>query len=184
MRTLIPIGLLFILVTGCSSGSESQLSQTQSNGSETVQAASARSSTYFEVSGDVNVTVDDAEASLAKNRANIWVLNIVTTPASVKKLGKSYSTNLFFSADFEPEPGKYRIEFSYRRQKNTLGGSFFTRGGRFSFDTKGEAEFLEFGEQVRVRFEFQTYSKSEGAEDRQMVTVRGAAVCPRGDAFP
>ena len=183
MRGMIPIWLLFMLVAGCGSGTESQLSQTQSAGRETVQAASARSSTYFEVSGDVNVTVDDAEATLSKNRANIWALNIVTTPASIKKLGKSYSTNLFFSTDFEPAPGKYPIEFSYLREKNTLGGSFFTRGGRFSFDTKGEAEFLEFGEQVRVRFEFQTYSKSEGAEDRQMVTVRGAAVCARGDAF-
>jgi uncharacterized protein YcfL len=41
MRSLVPIWLLLMLVAGCSSGPESQLSQTQSSGSETVQAASA-----------------------------------------------------------------------------------------------------------------------------------------------
>ena len=67
-------------------------------------------------------------------------------------------------------------------KKNTLGGSFFG-GGLFSHDTKGEAEFLEFGEQVRVRFQFTTYDKSEGEDGRRMVTVKGEAVCPLGDVF-
>ena len=161
MRGMIPIWLLFMLVAGCGSGSESQLSQKQGNGRETVQAASVRSSTYFEVSGDVNVTVDDAEARLSKNRANIWALNIVTTPASIRKLGKSYSTNLFFSTDFEPAPGKYPIEFSYLREKNTLGdlssleeaGSRSTQKGRRSFwnlESKSGSG-LNFGPTPKVR---------------------------------
>ena len=43
MRGMIPIWLLLMLVAGCGSGSESQWSHTQSAGSETVQAAGARS---------------------------------------------------------------------------------------------------------------------------------------------
>jgi hypothetical protein len=53
----------------------------------------------------------------------------------------------------------------------------------FSHDTEGTAEFIEFGEQVRVRFEFKTYNKSEGTEGRQGVTVKGEAVCPWADIF-
>ena len=63
------------------------------------------------------------------------------------------------------------------------GGSFIGPKMRFSHDTEGEAEFLEFGDQVKVRFEFATYDKSEGKEGRAKVTVKGEAVCPRGDAF-
>ena len=138
---------------------------------------------HFKSVGDVSVTVDDAEASIIKNRANIVTLNIATSPASLRKLKQSYSVNLFFSKDFEPKPGKYPIEFGYRNKKNTLGGSFFSRAGRFSHDTKGEAEFLEFGERIQVRFEFQTYDKSEGSEGRKMVAVSGMAVCPGSDLF-
>ncbi len=53
----------------------------------------------------------------------------------------------------------------------------------FSHDTAGEAEFLEFGEQVKVRFELMTYSESEGTAGRQGVTVKGKAICSRGE-FP
>lgn len=138
--------------------------------------------TVFETSGDVTVTVDPAAASLTKNRRGIRTLNITSAPASVRKLGKSYSANLFFSREFDPKPGKYPVAFSYLNKKNTLGGSFYG-GGLFSHDTKGEAEFLEFGEQVKVRFQFTTYDKSEGSEGRRTVTVKGEAVCARGDIF-
>ena len=138
--------------------------------------------TLFETTGDVAVTVDPAAASLTKNRRGIRTLNITSAPASIRKLGKSYSANLFFSREFDPKPGKYAVAFSYLNKKNTLGGSFFG-GGLFSHDTKGEAEFLEFGEQVKLRFQFTTYDKSEGKEGRRTVTVEGEAVCPRGDAF-
>ena len=76
-----------------------------------------------------------------------------------------------------------QVRFSYLSKKNTLGGSFIGPKMRFSHDTEGEAEFLEFGDQVKVRFEFATYDKSEGKEGRAKVTVKGEAVCPRGDAF-
>jgi len=138
--------------------------------------------TVFETSGDVTVTVDSAAASLTENRRGIRTLNITSAPASVRKLGKSYSANLFFSREFDPKPGKYPVAFSYLNKKNTLGGSFYG-GGLFSHDTEGEAEFLEFGEQVKVRFQFTTYDKSEGSEGRRTVTVEGEALCPRGDIF-
>ena len=80
-------------------------------------------------------------------------------------------------------PQHYEVRFSYLSKKNTLGGSFIGPKMRFSHDTEGEAEFLEFGDQVKVRFEFATYDKSEGKEGRAKVTVKGEAVCPRGDAF-
>ena len=121
--------------------------------------------------------------TLFKNRANIVTLNLVSTTAAIRKMGRSYAANLFFSRQFEPKPGKYPIEFGYLSERDTLGGSFVARGPAFSHDTKGEAEFLEFGEQVKVRFEFQVADKSEGEEGRQVVTVRGEAVCPRGDAI-
>ena len=53
----------------------------------------------------------------------------------------------------------------------------------FSHDTKGNAEFIEFGEQVRVRFEFEVFDGSEGTEDRRRVTVTGATICARADNF-
>lgn len=53
----------------------------------------------------------------------------------------------------------------------------------FSHDTTGTAEFIEFGEQVKVRFEFEVFDESEGSEARQRVTVKGEAVCARADIF-
>ena len=145
-------------------------------------APGSSAQTVFETSGDVTVTVDPATASLTKNRRGIRTLNITSAPASIRELGKSYSANLFFSREFDPKPGKYPVVFSYLNKQNTLGGSFFG-GGLFSHDTQGEAEFLEFGEQVKVRFQFTTYDKSEGKDGRRTVTVKGEAVCPRGDVF-
>ena len=139
--------------------------------------------TFFNVSGDVTVSVHQATATMVRIRDKIPALTIAASPSSVKKLGSSYSVNLFFSNDFEPKPGTYPVAFSYRKQPNTLGGSFLQRGGMFSHDTSGTAEFIEFGEQVRVRFEFQVFDGSEGSEDRQGVTVRGEAVCPWVDIF-
>ena len=139
--------------------------------------------TRFESTGDVAVTVEDADASIIKNRANIVTLNIVTSTASIKKLKQSYSVNLFFSRDFEAKPGQYPIEFSYLNKKDTLGGSFVSRAGMFSHDTQGEAEFLEFGDQITVKFSFRTFDKSEGSADRRMVTVTGFATCTASDLF-
>ena len=143
----------------------------------------AKSDTFFTVSGDVVVSVDEATAQMVRIRDKIPALTISSAPASIKKLGSSYSVNLFFSNDFEPKPGTYPVQFSYRKHANTLGGSFIKRGGMFSHDTQGTAEFVEFGEQVRVRFQFETFDKSEGSEGRQAVTVKGEAVCPREDIF-
>ena len=184
MRKFLLVFLLLALVTGCQSGNSPQRSQdTSQSAVASSQVPAQRSSTYFEVAGDVNVTVDEATATLFKNRRNIWTLNVVTTTASIRRLGRSYAVNLFFSREFDPQPGKYPVRFSYPNKKNTLGGSFIGPKMRFSHDTEGEAEFLEFGEQVKVRFEFATYDKSEGKEGRAKVTVKGEAVCPRGDAF-
>jgi len=144
-----------------------------------------KSDTFFAVSGDITVSVDEATATMTKIRDLIPAMTIVSTPASVKKLGTGYSVNLFFSDGFEPKPGTYPVEFSYRKQANTLGGSFMQRGSLFSHDTKGTAEFVEFGERVKVRFEFQTFDKSDGSEGRRGVTVKGEAVCicPHSDIF-
>ncbi len=136
-----------------------------------------KSDTFFDVSGDVTVSIDEATATMTKIRGLIPAMTIISTPASVKKLGTSYSVNLFFSNDFEPKPGTYPVEFSYRTLANTLGGSFMQRGSLFSHDTRGTAEFVEFGERVKVRFEFQTFDKSDGSEGRRGVTVKGEAVC-------
>jgi len=145
--------------------------------------AAESSDTFFAASGDVTVTVDEATATMTKIRDRIPAITIISAPASVQKLGSTYSVNLFFSDDFDPKPGKYPIEFSYRRQVNTLGGSFRGSGTTFSHDTKGTAEFTEFGEQVTVRFEFETFDESEGKEGRRGVTVKGEAVCARADIF-
>jgi hypothetical protein len=143
----------------------------------------AKDETYFSVSGDVSVSVDQATAQMVRIRDRTPALTITSAPASIKKLGGSHSVNLFFSDDFAPNTGTYPIAFSYRKHANTLGGSFIKPGGMFSHDTEGTAEFIEFGEQVRVRFEFKTYNKSEGTEGRQGVTVKGEAVCPWADIF-
>ena len=142
-----------------------------------------QSDTFFTVSGDISVSVDQATATMVRIGGKIPALTIAASPASVKKLGSSYSVNLFFSNDFEAKPGTYPVAFSYRKKTNTLGGSFIQRGGMFSHDTNGTAEFIEFGEQVRVRFEFQVFDGSEGSEGRQAVTVKGEAVCPWVDIF-
>jgi len=143
------------------------------------------SDTFFAVTGDVTVSVDDATATMIKVRDRIPVLRIVSSSASIRKLGTSYAVSLFFSDDFSPKPGKYPIEFSYLKKQDTLGGSFNQRGGTFSHDTKGTAEFVEFAERVKVIFEFQTFDKSEGKADRRTVTVKGEAVCdcPHADIF-
>ncbi|MCP4895376.1 MAG: hypothetical protein GY906_00240 [bacterium] len=143
----------------------------------------AENATFFSVTGDVTVSVDAATASMLKIRNRIPAITITSAPSSIKKLGQSYSVNLFFSSDFDPKPGTYPVAFSYRSQPNTLGGSFLKRGSMFSHDTKGTAEFVEFGEQVKVRFEFQVSDRSEGSEERKTVTVKGEAVCERADIF-
>lgn len=141
------------------------------------------SDTFFAASGDVTITVEEATATMTKIRDRIPAITIISAPASVQKLGSNYSVNLFFSTDFEPEPGEYPIEFSYRNQANTLGGSFRGDGTTFSHDTKGTAEFIEFGEHLKVRFEFEAFDQGEGSEGRRRVTVKGEAVCARADIF-
>jgi hypothetical protein len=127
--------------------------------------AAESSETFFAASGDVTVTVDEATATMTKIRDLIPAITIISAPASVQKLGSTYGANLFFSTDFDPKPGKYPIEFSYRGKANTLGASFRGDGTTFSHDTKGTAEFIEFGEQ------------------RRRVTVKGEAVCAAADIF-
>jgi len=138
--------------------------------------------TWFEVSGDANLRVEPATASLFTGRADIVTLNVVSGREAVQEHGRSYSANLFFSQSFDPQPGVYPIKFSYRGEANTLGGSFIGEG-MYSHDTEGEAEFMEFGDTVRVRFRFTAYSTSAGDADRKSVTVTGEAVCARGDAL-
>jgi len=145
--------------------------------------AAESSDTFFTVSGDLTVTVEEATATMTKIRDRIPAITIISAPASVQELGSTYSVNLFFSDDFEPKPGEYPIEFSYLKLVNTLGGSFRGNGTTFSHDTKGTAEFIEFGEQVKVRFEFETFDQGEGSEGRRRVTVKGEAVCARADVF-
>ena len=184
MRKFFFVFVLFGLLIGCQSDGSSQgLQYSSSSASAGAQPPAQRSSTYFEVAGDVTVAVDDATATLFKNRRNIWALNMVSSPVAIKRLKRTYGVNLFFSRKFDPKPGKYPVQFSYLNRKNTLGGSFTGPRMLFSHDTQGEAEFLEFGDQVKVRFEFTTYDKSEGKSDRAQVTVKGEAVCDRGDAF-
>ncbi len=169
-RLLIPLALL---ATGAC-GAEAPEATTTS----TPEAARGdRGDTWFSVSGDVTVSVDEATASLTRIRGQIPAMTILSSPASIRKHGSSYSVNLFFSDDFTPRPGTYPIEFSYRKKANTLGGSFLQRGSMFSHDTKGTAEFIEFGDRVKVRFQFQTFDESDGSEGRRGVAVGGEAVC-------
>ena len=143
----------------------------------------AESESHFIVEGDVVADVDEATATLIKIRNRIPALNIISSPAATKKLGGSYSVNLFFPNGFVPKPGSYSIDFSYRSDPTTLGGSFLSSGKLFSHDTSGSAEFTEFGDRVSVRFEFQVASESAGNEGRKVVTVRGQAVCEMADIF-
>jgi hypothetical protein len=152
-------------------------------GSHHARATEAEHPTRFSVSGDLTVSVEQATATMLRIRGKIPALTIQSAPASIRKLGKSYSVNLFFSNEFDPKPGTYPVQFGYRGEANTLGGSFMGGGSRFSHDTEGTAEFVEFGEQVRVRFEFRVFDKSEGTEGRRGVTVRGEATCARADIF-
>jgi len=153
------------------------------NGAGIAGAAEAAGRSHFSVSGDVTVSVEEATATMLKLGGKIPAMTIVSAPASSKKHGRSDSVNLFFSNEFDPKPGTYSVQFSYRGTANTLGGSFMVKGGRFSHDTEGTAEFIEFGEQVRVRFEFQVFDESEGAEGRRGVTVQGEAICAGIDIF-
>ncbi len=59
------------------------------------------------------------------------------------------------------------------------------RGSLFSHDTKGTVEFVEFGERIKVRFEFQTFDESDGTGGRRGVTVTGEVIClcPHSDIF-
>jgi hypothetical protein len=98
----------------------------------------AEHATHFTASGDISVTVDDATATMIRIRNKIPALNIVTSPASNKKLGGSYSINLFFSNEFDPKPGIFPVQFSYRTKPNTLGGSFLAPGVMFSHDTPSD----------------------------------------------
>lgn len=148
-----------------------------------VTPAAGHGDTYFAVSGDVTAEVDAADATLVKIRGTIPAMTIVSAPASVRKLGTSYSVNLFFPEGFEPKPGVYPIRFSYRKHPDTLGGSFLQRGARFSHDTEGTAEFTEFGDKVRVRFEFEVFDRSEGKDGRKRVLVKGEAVSAPADIF-
>lgn len=175
MRTLVILRpFLFCALLGISSpGCTDEPSDT----------AAGQSDTFFTVSGDVTVSIDEATATLVRIRGKYPAMTIVSAPSSIKKLGKSYSANLFFSNDFEPKPGTYPIAFSYRVHPNTLGGSFLQRGAMFSHDTVGTAEFIEFGDEVKVRFEFEVFDQSEGTEGRQSVTVKGEAVAQHADIF-
>ena len=148
-------------------------------------AETAKSDTYFTVTGDVSLPMVEARASIVKLGGKIPAMTISSTSAAIKKFGSSYGANLFFSNDFTPKPGTYPIEFGYRNRKDTLGGSFTQRRGMFSHDTKGTAEFIEFGDKVKVVFEFQSFNGNDKKADRKMVTVKGEAVCdcPYTDIF-
>ena len=177
MRSGCAISLLLVFLTACGGVSPS------SEAAPTASSADAASAeTWFEVAGDVELRVEPATASIFTNRAGIVTLNVVSGREAIREHGRSHSVNLFFSRDFDPQPGTYPVKFAYRGEPNTLGGSFMGEE-LFSHDTEGEAEFTEFGEKIRVRFRFKTYSESEGSDDRRTVTVTGEAVCNRGDAF-
>jgi hypothetical protein len=184
-RLLIPFALLGTGACGAEAPEASSTRAPQAARTAAEETRSDRGDTWFSVSGDVTVNIDDATATLTRIRGRIPALTIVSSPASIRKHGSSYGTDLFFSDDFTPKPGTYPIEFSYRRQTNTLGGSFLHRADMFSHDTKGTAEFVEFGDRVKVRFRFQTFATSDGSADRRGVTVEGEAVCdcPLSDAF-
>ncbi|HUV14307.1 MAG TPA: hypothetical protein VMY18_11745, partial [Acidobacteriota bacterium] len=55
------------------------------------QSTTESAGTQFETPADVTVSVEEAEAKLFMNRAKIVTLNIASSPASIKRLKKSYS---------------------------------------------------------------------------------------------
>jgi len=159
-------------------------SEEQAGGKQQQRGSSAnRSDTFFSASGDVAVAVDEAICTLVKIRDKYPTMTIASSPASIRKLGKGYSVNLFFSNNFTPAAGVYPVAFSYRTKPNTLGGSFLQRGQMFSHDTRGTAEFTEFGDHVKVRFRFEVFDSSGDSDGRRGVIVEGGAVCAAADIF-
>ena len=133
----------------------------------------------FELGGDLEIEVSEADASLIKIRRKIPALNVISSPAMIKQLGKTYSVNLFLPDGFQAEAGSYPIAFAYRGKPDTLGASVVAPGKLLSHDTQGKAEFSDEGDRVRVVFSFSVASASEGSEDRLVVTVEGEALFDR-----
>ena len=142
-----------------------------------VQALSADSK--FSISGDLSIEVEEAEANLVKIRRKIPALNVISTPAMIKKLGKTYSVNLFLPDGFQASPGSYPISTSYRGKTDVLGASLVAAGKVHSHDVEGQAEFADEDEQIRVVFSFRAANADAGKPDRVVVTVTGEAVFDR-----
>jgi hypothetical protein len=133
----------------------------------------------FSLSGDLDIEVSEADASPIKIRSKIPAIKVISTPAMIKQLGKTYSVNLFLPDGFQAAPGTYPIAFAYRGNPDTLGASVVAAGKLLSHDTQGQAEFSDEGTRVRVVFSFGVASASEGSADRQAVTVEGEALFDR-----
>ena len=144
-----------------------------------VPAVALAADSSFRLSGDLDVEVSEADTSLIKIRRKIPAINVISSPAMIKQLGKTYSLNLFLPDGFQAAPGTYPIDFAYRGKPDTLGASVVAAGKVLSHDTQGEAEFSDEGDRVRVVFSFSVASAGEGAADRQVVTVEGEALFDR-----
>ena len=78
-------------------------------GAGQANAHAADNDTFFSVSGDVTVTVDEATANMVRIRDRIPAMTIVSAPASIKKLGSSYSINLFSPMTLNGNPEHTRL---------------------------------------------------------------------------
>lgn len=140
-------------------------------------AGTAQAGASFEISGDFEASVNDATASILRNEhVDIPMLQV---------RADRYMVTLFFSHDFSPTPGTYRIQFNYLNEKNVLGGSVIISGSddyvMLSYDTAGTAVFEVFDDNIKGTFEFTTFDGPK--EPRQQVTVAVSFDLPRGDAF-
>lgn len=140
-------------------------------------------SAHFVVTGEVEADVREATASMIRIRNKLPALNMISSPAATTALGASFSVNPFFPEGFEPQVGVFPISFKYHSSAGSLGASPVATGKLYSHDTLGTAEFLEFGDRVTVRFEFEVARASEGTENRKLVRIQGEASCAKAEIF-
>jgi hypothetical protein len=142
--------------------------------------AQSSSTANFAINGHVDAEVADAPASLVYNKAGkVWILSAYKD---------RFRVSLFFSKDFTPAAGTFPVQFRYRGEKDTLGGSVIVPTGEgrktrmYSHDTAGEVTFSSFDGRAIGTFEFKTYNSYK--ESKNEVTTQGSFdVAVPADAF-
>jgi len=150
-----------------------------------IHASLEPDTTSFTITGEIEVSVEDATSFVSEiTRLKIWKLTLTSPPSYKAENGHNIVVSLFFSRNFEPKPGAYPVQFSYLNAENAMGGSVVIIGGgttMYSHDTEGEITFDVFDERLIGSFHFVSYDGSD--EDRHGVSVEGTFDCERRDAL-